>query len=443
MYFIGIFAKRGIMDKALESGKANGFRTHGVTASSGCLVDESLIVTNYGLVQLGQIGNPQGNKHQPISISVATPQGPRQATQFFINGLALTRKIDTNSGYSIQGTKEHRIRVVDPDSGEWLWKRFAELKAGDITPLAMDSLIGEPHQVELPPFENVRYMNEDLAELLGYFGAYSLSGGGTFTFPVEIEDRDVADRLEKILYNSFHLRKVLYKAIPTYPVEVKSPELGHWWAQCGFTNRNCIPQAVLYTNNPQYYRAYLRGVFEGSAKIRNGSLSLNIASESLFFQIKNLLLAFGIPTATVPLQSYQRPGYDHVLRFQNTSYNKVFKEKIGFIGARKNGALAYRTGAATFREDFVYLPSALLKRLHDSGLKADHVKLNGAVSRHYLQDIYLKTCDSELGDALRFFYDKVSSNTGSGEQMTYDLSVPDELTYNANGFISHNTITQL
>ena len=38
------------------------------------------------------------------------------------------------------------------------------------------------------------------------------------------------------------------------------------------------------------------------------------------------------------------------------------------------------------------------------------------------------------------FYDTVASAELGEEELTYDLSVPDNVTYIANGFISHNTI---
>ena len=48
--------------------------------------------------------------------------------------------------------------------------------------------------------------------------------------------------------------------------------------------------------------------------------------------------------------------------------------------------------------------------------------------------------DPELGHLLSFFYDRVASAELGDEELTYDLSVPDNVTYIANGFVSHNTI---
>ena len=46
----------------------------------------------------------------------------------------------------------------------------------------------------------------------------------------------------------------------------------------------------------------------------------------------------------------------------------------------------------------------------------------------------------KLGHLLGFFYDEVTTAELGEEQYTYDLSVPENVTYVANGFISHNTI---
>ena len=50
----------------------------------------------------------------------------------------------------IQGTPTHRIKVVDPKTGELVWKRMAEVGAGDIVALSMGSFVGSPAPVRLP-----------------------------------------------------------------------------------------------------------------------------------------------------------------------------------------------------------------------------------------------------------------------------------------------------
>src|SRR5438309_5069558 len=69
--------------------------------------------------------------------------------------------------------------VVDRD-GNWAWRRFAEIREGDRVPLMLNSLVGEPQTVLLPPLGELywtadtrtrapREMSADLAEFVGYF----------------------------------------------------------------------------------------------------------------------------------------------------------------------------------------------------------------------------------------------------------------------------------
>ena len=45
-----------------------------------------------------------------------------------------------------------------------------------------------------------------------------------------------------------------------------------------------------------------------------------------------------------------------------------------------------------------------------------------------------------MGQALGYLFETVAANEDGGVQPTYDLSVPENVTYVANGFVSHNTI---
>jgi ribonucleoside-diphosphate reductase alpha chain len=113
---------------------------------------------------------------------VSTDDGPQSATKFFVNGEEPTRRVVTEGGYSIQGTYAHRVKVVDPVTGAWEWKRLMDIAAGDVVPVQMDTLVGEPRRVPLPVLDEAYYAGDrgivvpdavdtDLAELVGYFMA--------------------------------------------------------------------------------------------------------------------------------------------------------------------------------------------------------------------------------------------------------------------------------
>src|SRR5207302_10949276 len=113
-------AARKTWDEAVKLGRAHGYRNaqSTVLAPTGCLVGDSLVLTDRGLVRLQGLGDVNGAKWQGLDAEVATDQGPRKATKFFVNGAEPVVTVETSRGYRIQGTTTHRIKVVDRD-GQW------------------------------------------------------------------------------------------------------------------------------------------------------------------------------------------------------------------------------------------------------------------------------------------------------------------------------------
>ncbi len=140
-------------DQAVDLAEAYGVRNSqaSVLAPTGCLVGGTLVSTSRGLVRLHSLGDPDGAQWQDLGIEVATDEGPRLATKFYVNGVENVAIVETDRGHRIRGTATHRIRVVDPLSGAWAWRRFGDVTEGDLVPLALDSLVGDPQEVTLPP----------------------------------------------------------------------------------------------------------------------------------------------------------------------------------------------------------------------------------------------------------------------------------------------------
>src|SRR5262249_39365322 len=111
---------RAAWDEAVALGERVGYRNAQATvlAPTGCLVGDSLVMTDRGLVRLQRLGDPEGQQWQDLDLQVATDEGPRQVTKFYVNGAEPVVTVETGRGYRIQGTPTHRIKVVD-ESGEW------------------------------------------------------------------------------------------------------------------------------------------------------------------------------------------------------------------------------------------------------------------------------------------------------------------------------------
>ena len=463
-------AARECWDRALALGEKHGYRNAQATciAPTGCLVGSSLVVTDRGIMRLNMLGDVAGDQWQDVAFNVLTDAGVRPATQFFINGVEPTRRILTKSGYAVQGTLSHRVKVLD-SSGQLGWKRLADVRAGDVVALSMGKLVGQIRSVSLPPLGEEywtadyttrvpRAMSVELAELIGYFmGDGSLHSKG-LRFCVDQKDLDVVDHLRRRIKQLFNLDARISRKIGYVEVAANSVSLASWWEACrfaklapdaghsgkGYVPR--IPDAVLASNDPAVYGAFLRGLFEADGTVTAAVPSVSTTHANFGDEIKTVMLALGVPTSSHVTTSGWGQAPVHVVRLRNKFYVLPFTRTIGFLSARKSGAVKHSVAEQAARFDHIHLPAEAIRRLVPAGAPWENAvalsskRHDGAISRRSALQILEETADPDLRHALDFYYDTVSSNDDGGEQLTYDLSVPDNVTYIANGFISHNTI---
>ncbi len=466
-------AARRSWDEAVELGRRDGYRNAQATvlAPTGCLVADSLVSTSRGLVRLRSLGDVDGAKWQDVDLEVSTDEGSRRATQFYVNGMEQVVSIETGRGYRIQGTPTHRIKVVD-DAGNWTWRRMAEIKPGDHVPVMLGSTVGEPCEVHLPPLGDLhwnadhrtrvpRLMTADLAELVGYFmGDGSLHAKGLRLCVAEGDD-DVLERLVQLGRRLFGLEAHLLPREGYTEVAFHSVPLTIWWDACGFAKQSPfeghtgkgwtprIPDAVLHSNDREVYAAFVRGLFEADGNSNNGYAWWSTTCEEFSRDVQTLLLTLGFVTTRDVQDSRAKWGAPcHRIRVLNANSAARFVEEIGFISARKNEALRDADHPQAARHDHVPVTRELVDRLAPQN---DRLRKNllmqlaraGAVSRRSATALMERQPDRELEQLLGYFYDEVASAELLDDQPTFDLSVPDNVTYVANGFVSHNTISFL
>ncbi len=474
-------AVRGVADSAKTLGKKNGFRNMQFTvlAPTGCLVPDTLVTTDHGLVALGRLGDPNGSTWQDPAIPgvrVLTDEGPREATRFFINGYADVVRVVTQRGHALRGTPEHRIKVVT-SQGTWEWCRLAEIRRGDLVPLAK-GLVGPIRSVPLAPVApgdrssldrlmwTPREMTPELAEFLGYFaGAGALHTRG-LSLHVDLLDGDLAKHMSNLLRDLFGVEPISTPHEDHLELSVHSPRLAAWFASAGLVERTSgatrsgegygpvVPAAVLATNNPSIYGAFLRGLFEADGIITSG-VSLSTTDDAFVSQVQQMLTALGLLTHRSGSLGVSTNATIHRVAVRGGRYNQRFAERVGFISARKSLALGALANVGE-KKDWVPLTSALIDELVPAGhgtRPTPHARLRAAiltsqrrsgdlrVARHLAEELAELTGDIRVTHLLDFFYDVVAEDAAEdGAALTYDLSVPDNVTYVAGGFVSHNTI---
>ena len=466
-------AARRAWDEAVDLGEEHGYRNAQATvlAPTGCLVPDSLVPTSRGLVRLRSLGDTNGPQWQDLDVHVATDDGPREATKFYVNGMEQVVSVETARGYRIQGTPTHRIKIID-EHGEWVWRRMAEVRSGDRVPMMMGGLVGDSCEVTLPPLGDMhwnagartkvpRTMSAELAEFVGYFmGDGSLHAKG-IRLCVSDGDDDVIDRLVQLAAELFGLDAHILPREGYTEVSVHSVPLTIWWEACGFAKHPPfeghrgkgwaphVPDAILHSNDSAVYAAFVRGLFEADGNANHGYAYWSTTNEDFSRDVQTLLLTLGfITTRSIDASPDKLGSPCHRVRLLNASSASRFVANVGFISDRKNDALLSTDHPQAARYDHVPVSRELVDELAptNDGLRKTllmNLARTGTVSRRSATALLERAPNVELEELLGYFYDEVATTELLDDQPTFDLSVPDNVTYVANGFVSHNTISFL
>jgi ribonucleoside-diphosphate reductase alpha chain len=462
-------AANAAWERCIALGEANGYRNAqaSLLAPTGCLTPDSMVTTDRGLVRLGELGDLYGDRWQGLDLAVSTDEGPRRATNFFVNGEEPTRLIRTEGGYLIQGTLTHRIKILLPETGEWHWRRLADLAPGDLVPLQMGTMVGEPRSVPLPVLDQAYWTGDphlhvpdvisaELAELVGYFmGDGSLHAKG-IRLCVADDDTDVVERLSVLSKELFGITPTVTAREGYREVALGSVRIARWWQSAGFAKElpedghsgkgwvPRIPSAILEANDPVVYAAFLSGLFEADGTVLDGVPSVSTAHAGFAGEIRSMLLVLGL-AATTRRTTSGWGGDILQVRLRNIDHALNFDEVVGFIGERKARLMVALEPGSSAKKDLVFLPGQVWQDIaptghsrHDAVMQS--LRKTGGVPRMLVRRLFEETRDARLGAALGYLFERVAANEDGGVQPTYDLSVPDNVTYVANGMVSHNTI---
>src|SRR5699024_11203065 len=364
-------------------------------------------------------------------------------------------------------TYTHRIKIVDQETGAWEWKRFADITEGDVVPMQLGTMVGEPRRVVLPVLDRAHdaedhdlfvpeTLDEELAELVGHFvGEGDLHTEGV-QFCVPDADIDVVERIRVLAKGLFGLEPEVTQKQDHQEVTLSSAGLARWWTKAGFAKdlpgqdptgeawTPKVPSSLLRTNDPRVYAAFLRGLFEANGTVSEGTPGLSTVHATLAGEVRTLLLALGMASTTRVTKS-EFGGDRHVVRLRNVDHTLRFDETVGFLGNRKNALVADLGSEHHARGDRIMLPRPVWDELVPVGHPerarvVQSLNKDGAVPRRLASSIHTQTLDERLAHALNHVFEKVRVNEDGGVRPTYDISVPDNVTYVANGLVSHNTI---
>lgn len=400
---------------------------------------------------------------------VYSDTGLESTSHFYVNGLQPVKKITTRHGFSITATHNHRLRIID-HAGNYVWRRMDEMQIGDRMVLKRGTL-GEGETVALKPVEQGNRsmsalptsLTAELAELLGlYMGdGYTKKRGGLHIV-VSKQDADLVAHVQQLMQQVWGERQIgVEERQGCWTVNLTGYYIGRFFEANRLAkpsgNRGegaagaFIPQAVLRGGKPMV-AAFLRGLFEADGCVTRGTITLATTSATLAKQVQVALLGLGI-VATLrqlpPQESHMGKRAMYEVRVLNRREAARFADVVGFISERKRAKLA-DLGAMSDRGDSIDEPVLLQEFYAVSQGLPNEVRQrmvglvsNGALTQHYVKEViaeHPQFLDSRLAQLvnLDIFLDDVAEIT-DGMSYTYDISVPSNQTYIANGFVSHNT----
>lgn len=435
-------------------------------AGRPCVRGDTLIQTDNGLIEISKLCTGAVGQFNDISTSVSTDDGFRVATAGYNSGPSDTKIIRTASGSEIECTPHHKLRVID-HTGDYVWRPAADLMPGSIIVTKPGTFSGAKQYLS-----DGRELTVEFAEILGLYvgdGTVYSNRPKRLKIHCDKQDADLCDYAVTSL-NRMGFQSIAYKemARTTVNCRINSAELIDLMKSSDLIAKNSPHDAVIPPSIMQSQQeiccAFLRGLFEADGTCYQTSTSFKIfftsVSVKLATQVQVLLHSLGILTTKRTI----KPGPGHFgksdsysVSVSDTDSKYKFRDLIGFISARKKVILASLAETQSLRKlahpiliaEFAQaVKQAILagdttRKCTDKRLlnvyrliRTGMIRLD--VARSLTAEFNLSTRLSQY--LQRGFAFDVVTDVFDGHCQTYDLSVPTNNTYLANGAISHNTL---
>lgn len=460
----------------------------------GCVIPSTRISTNKGMIRIEELGPADAkpntwHPYNPHPLYVFTDEGIKISNEFYNNGISKVLKLTTRSGYSVSVTPEHRLRIID-ENGNYVWRYARDIKIGDWVVLQKNTY-AEESQYELPEFKVTAHFNakriifpykptKALGEFIGLTigdGAISINrkGCGRLIISIENKDIDIVDYLFKISEELFGLKPVKQKKAndKSSNYYFNSTILVSWLRHIGVEKPSALKAYVpelVFKAGREFASGFLRGLFTADGTIsKEGYPSLCSISRNLIEGAQQLLLSLGIPSG-ISVKEDRKNAFGKLpvfhLRIITDQGLIKYAEEIGFISKQKRSRLKKGLNRAWEFNDIIPNIGGILESAYNGpgrgcgpgrSSKGANRKLYRDI-QHYLPEISasrhltrlrlnrLAKKHEEIKNNPRIawflnnnqFYNQIADIQG-GESLTLDIAVPENNTYIANGFVSHNT----
>ena len=384
----------------------------------------------------------------------------RLSDESYCNGMAQTKKITTHHGFEIEGTHNHKLKIVRNQRNKWI--RMDEMKIGDR--ILLD--------------RSVRWHNGDSGIVIDEAYALGLlTGDGSLTQSIctkiwinrigfATQDKELSDamqilgefrqlRTDPVHWNLYGKQKIL-DILSKFGISKDRLK----------TKDKQFPLTILKSSR-EVTSAFISGLFDSDGHLQvstaKGGTGITIGftntSKELVRQLQYILLHYGI-VAHVSSRKRDEKWERCYELFITGKDVLIFATEIGFRLKRKQEMLLegikkkkrwmdQEDDIPSVLEDIIDISENNRAR-HNTGncvsVCAGRLKVRKSASRPLVEN-FLRVYDyvddpridtiRRLAD-LDIYYDTIVSIEDS-ECVTFDVHIPDGHEYCANGFYSHNT----
>jgi len=457
--------------------------------SSGKCIRNAIILTDNGIEKIDDIGSTFGYGESVYRTNVSVDQNKRDVTdKFWKENVTKTIKIRTQNGFSIEGTPDHKIMIYTRNN-EFVMKSLSSLKDGDLCVLSRGTerygsirSFSDYRKQERSKFANnykiikiPEKLNEEIALLLGYYVA---DGSRTNNFISISSTKDYCrENVKKIIHDNFFI-----DAVDIYDgVTIKSIEFVEFLNYLldnpsEYTARYKYVPSCILSSTKEIQTSFLQGLLDNDSYYKDGSHTLNYytASEKLADQVHLMLFNMGIFSTLKSKYGAKVKDkfYDHTYFSVNISGIDL-KKYVQIVGSKKydfSDVLSIKEHAEKRSEynSIPYLKSKMQNDISNLRYKLNWsrngvIYLNGKKRRlprflfagkknitYSLLNDFITKFDlfNEIIDM--DFYKQLYNNNYSYDPIikieeqsdcvdVYDVHIPKDHLFWANGFISHNT----
>ncbi len=461
-------------------------KAFGEIAQGGCLVPETLVFTDRGLLRLDEIVNSEQPGWQPHRLNIATDEGWRASPHGYNNGVKPVLRVRTSEGLEIVGTPNHKVKVMT--SVGPVWRSLEALQPGDAILVKLGQHTGELQPLRhpqrdhgnqvMPEFPDV--LTEELAFFIGYLVGDGFIARGEKDYRVGVSvahSSYLLDEMELLVASLFgdqvrvHRQQKEGDASVTFIIDNRA--LKEFFLLNGVekaSSTEAFVPRIIRQSPLEVVAAFLRGLFEADGTLVHGYPQLVTTSERLAREVATLLIGLGAPVSiSQQTQAEGRFGAAPRWRVQVVSHRglKVWRSRVGYDPRSRFAALG------TFepdvqRESSYPLPvpeywlnpvldAITLPQVNSRGrgagvkFRSTEPGLRRQLLRYLRGDRQLTLSAYErLMDAYQVFRNQapdldalwfvhVTGVEEAGERLTLDLEVEDNHTYLAWGLVTHNT----